>query len=72
MFVLAIDVLLRFFKAKLCAPIVRTCADDLRMSLRKFEDLVLIYKFRNDFEETAGPHLKSAKSIVIPTVIKLR
>ena len=71
LFVLVIDPLLWAFKAKLSSTIIRTCADDIGMALRKLEELCLVYKIFSDFEQATNLHLKPSKSIIIPTVFKL-
>ena len=46
LFVLVIDPLLLAFKAKLSSTIVRTCADDIGMALRRLDELLIIAKNR--------------------------
>ena len=58
-------------QAKLSSTIVRTCADDIGMALRRLDKLLIIAKIFDDFEQASNLHLKPAKSIMIPTVFKL-
>ena len=71
LFVLVIDPLLWSFKRKLSSTVVRTCADDIGMALRRLDELCLIVKIFHDFEAASNLKLKPKKSILVPTVSKL-
>ena len=71
LFVLVIDPLLWSFKKKLSSTVIRTCADDIGMALRRLDELCLIAKIFYDFECASNLKLKPKKSILIPTVFKL-
>ena len=71
LFVLVIDPLLWAFKKKLSSTVIRTCADDIGMALRRLDELCLIAKLFQDFEAASNLKLKPKKSILVPTVFEL-
>jgi hypothetical protein len=70
LFVFAIDPLLWSFKLKISSAVVRTCADDIGMALKRLDTLALLYKLFHDFKSASNLTLKPAKTIIIHTVTK--
>ena len=70
LFVFAIDPLLWSFKLKISSAVVRTCADDIGMALKRLDTLALLYKLFHDFKSASNLTLKPSKTIIIHTVTK--
>jgi len=70
LFVFAIDPLLWSFKVKISSAVVRTCADDIGMALKRLDMLALLYKLFHDFKSASNLTLKPPKTIIIHTVTK--
>jgi hypothetical protein len=71
LFVLVVDPLLWMFRTQMSEALVRACADDVGMALRRLDSLALLYKIFEDYRKATNLTLKAAKCVLVVTVCKL-
>ena len=56
------------FRKQIDSAVIRACADDMGVAIRRLEHLLLFYKIFDDFKKVSGLTLKPAKCVAVMTV----